>query len=347
MWRFFIFKSCQIQYKINYIYRVFMKIRMNNPLKISVVFSVYNETESLPALFNEIALLEKPAGPSYEWIFVDDGSTDNSLELLQNFCTTGSSTGNVSRYLSFSRNFGHEAAMTAGIDAATGDAVICMDADLQHPPSLIPEMTETFLRGHEIITMVRARKEGVNRLNSYFSGLFYRIMNRVSSHHLAENASDFFLISKEVADVLRKNYRERNRFLRGIIQTMGFRSTSMEYVAPARIAGTSKYSFLRLISLTSNAFTSFSKAPLSLGIWFGFIFALISLILGIYTLWTYFFGTTPPSGYTTIVLFISLSFSILFFLIGIIGIYVGYLFDEQKNRPLYIVKEQGKSGTQQ
>jgi dolichol-phosphate mannosyltransferase len=323
-----------------------MKIRMNNPLKISVVFSVYNESESLPALFDQIRLLEKPTGPKYEWIFVDDGSSDNSMELIRSFCITGSSRGNDTRYLSFSRNFGHEAAMTAGIDAATGDAVICMDADLQHPPSLIPEMTETFNRGYDIITMVRARNEGVNRLNSYFSGAFYRIMNRFTSHRLIENASDFFMISGDVADVLRKNYRERNRFLRGIIQTMGFRSTSMEYVAPARIAGKSKYSFLRLISLTSNAFTSFSKAPLSLGIWFGFIFALISLILGIYTLATYFFGTTPPSGYTTIVMFISLSFSILFFLIGIIGIYVGFLFDEQKNRPLYIVKESGESGTQ-
>jgi dolichol-phosphate mannosyltransferase len=323
-----------------------MKFRMNNRLKISVVFSVYNESESLPALFDETRLLEKPTGPRYEWIFVDDGSSDNSLELLRSFCTTGSTPGNGARYLSFSRNFGHEAAMTAGIDAATGDAVICMDADLQHPPSLIPEMIETFSRGYDIITMVRARNEGVNRLNSYLSGAFYRIMNQFTSHRLVENASDFFMVSKNVADVLRKNYRERNRFLRGIIQTMGYHSTCMEYVAPARIAGKSKYSLLRLISLTSNAFTSFSKAPLTLGIWFGFIFALISLILGIYTLGTYFFGTTPPSGYTTIVLFISLSFSILFFLIGIIGLYVGFLFDEQKNRPLYIVKESGESENQ-
>jgi len=312
---------------------------MNNPVKISVVFSVYNESESLPALFSEMLKLEKTFGKPIEWIFVDDGSADNSAEIIRSFCRNYKSNQNEAKLIRFSRNFGHEAAMIAGIDHATGDAVICLDADLQHPVSLIPLMVETFESGYDIINMVRSKNEGTGGLQSWLSAAFYRFMNRISQYKLAENASDFFLISKPVAGVLRNNYRERNRFLRGLIQTIGFRSTTLEFIAPARIAGQTKYSLIKLLGLTAHAITSFSKAPLFLGIWFGFVFAVISLILGLYTIWVYLFGETPPSGYTTIVLFMSFSFMILFFLIGIIGVYVGYLFDEQKKRPIYIVEE--------
>lgn len=312
---------------------------MNNPLRISVVFSVYNEDESLPLLFSELELLMKASPHGFEWIFVNDGSVDNSLSKMRDFCKNFNFEGSVARYIQFSRNFGHEAAMIAGIDHATGDAVICMDADLQHPISLIPQMVETFQKGFEIINMVRSKNEGVSLLNGLLSATFYRFINRISKQQLAVNASDFFLVSRKVAKILKDNYRERNRFLRGFIQNVGFRATTMEFVAPARVAGQSKYSFFRLFTLTSQAVTSFSRAPLFLGIWFGFFFAIISLVLGVYTLWTFLFGEAPPSGYTTIVLFMSLSFMILFFLIGIIGIYVGYLFEEQKKRPIYLVDE--------
>jgi dolichol-phosphate mannosyltransferase len=229
--------------------------------------------------------------------------------------------------------------MIAGIDHATGDAVICMDSDLQHPPDLIPVMFETYLQGYDIINMVRSKNEGTRGVHSLLSAGFYRFLNKISHQKFAENASDFFLISRPVANILRDNYRERNRFLRGLIQTIGFRGTTLEFTAPARLAGESKYSFFKLVALTAHAVTSFSKAPLFLGIWFGFFFAFISFALGLYTILVYLFGTTPPSGYTTIVLFLSFSFTILFFMIGIIGIYVGYLFDEQKRRPIYIAAE--------
>jgi polyisoprenyl-phosphate glycosyltransferase len=312
---------------------------MNNPEKISVVFSVFNESESLPSLFIEVLQLEKGCEKTFEWIFVEDGSTDNSAEIIRKFCHTYNHRKNTVRLIRFSRNFGHEAAMIAGIDHATGDAVICLDADLQHPVTLIPMMIETHGQGYDIINMVRNSNEGTKALQSWLSGAFYRMLNRISNQKIAESASDFFLVSKPVANILRENYRERNRFLRGLIQTIGFRSTTIGFTAPARIAGETKYSLLKLVTLTAHAITSFSKTPLFLGIWFGFFFALISLGLGVYTIWVYLFGTTPPSGYTTIVLFMSFSFSILFFLIGIIGVYVGYLFDEQKKRPIYLVEE--------
>lgn len=312
---------------------------MNNPFKITVVFSVYNEGESLPALFTEIERVSKTQTNQFEWIFVNDGSRDNSQEQIRSFCRNYQVPGNTARFIGFSRNFGHEAAMIAGIDHATGDAIICMDADLQHPLTMIPAMIEKFNLGFQIISMVRTENKGSSGFKSYLSAAFYRLMNRMMTHKLTENASDFFLISKKVGEIIRKEYRERNRFLRGIIQTIGFKTATIEYVSPARQAGKSKYSLFKLVTLTSHAVTSFSKTPLLLGIWFGFAFAAISLILAIYTITVYLFGNTPPSGYTTIVLFMSFSFMILFFLIGIIGMYVGYLFEEQKGRPLYIIAE--------
>lgn len=325
-------------YKINYIYKVLSQT-MDNPVKISVVLSVYNEEETLPLLFREIEARVQEFPFLSEWIFVDDGSHDGSAELIREFCRHFTSSGSGAYLIRFSRNFGHEAAMIAGIDHASGDAVICMDADLQHPLTLIPRMAETFSNGYEIISMVRSKNEGTRGIARMLSASFYPFLSKLSGQKLAGNASDFFLVSGKVATLLRSGYRERNRFLRGLIQTIGFRHTTLEYVAPARKAGNTKYSLRKLVTLTFQAVTSFSKAPLFLGIWFGFLFALISLILGLYTLIVYFFGETPPSGYTTIVLFMSLSFTILFFLIGIIGIYVGYLFEEQKGRPIYLIEE--------
>lgn len=308
-------------------------------MKISVVLSVYNEEEILPQVFQEISELSGNVSFETEWIFVDDGSSDNSSKLIRTFCSSFRNLQSEAHMIRFSRNFGHESAMIAGIDHSGGDAVICMDADLQHPVSLIPQMAETYEKGYEIINMVRSRNEGNKGIGRILSSLFYPFLSRISGQELAGNASDFFLISKQVALILRTRYRERNRFLRALIQTIGFKKTTMEFIAPARKAGKTKYSFKKLVSLTFQAVTSFTKAPLFLGIWFGIVFAIISLALGIYTLYVYFFGETPPSGYTTIVLFMSISFTILFFMIGIIGIYVGHLFDEQKRRPLYLIEE--------
>jgi polyisoprenyl-phosphate glycosyltransferase len=311
-----------------------------DPLKkISIVFSLFNEKEILETLFTRVIETASSIPYHFELIFVDDGSTDGSDEVIRTIQQKTITSVKI-MLISLSRNFGHEAAMIAGIDHASGEAVICMDADLQHPPEAIPEMISCFESGYEVVTMIRTKNEGATRPSGFLSLLFYRLINKISPFRLQENASDFFLVSKKVAHLLRNNFRERNRFLRGIIQIVGFRSTSVRYTASSRQTGKSNYSFFKLSALTLTAITSFSKTPLFLGLWFGFIFSLASIILGIYTLWTYFFGTTPPSGYTTIILFLSISFAILFFLIGIIGMYVGYLFEEQKNRPIYIVKDE-------
>ncbi len=303
---------------------------------ISIVVSLFNE-EDIICDFHEILIkILDENNIDSEIIYVNDGSKDKSLDLLCELKRT--STINL-KIINLSRNFGHEAAMIAGIDHAEGEAIICMDSDLQHPPLLIPKMVQKFKDGFHIVKMVREKREDNGWLKNKFSQNFYLLINKLSDQKLQENVSDFFLISGKAANLLRVDYRERNRFLRGFIQIIGFRDTALNYTSNKRPAGKTKYSFVRLVKLSINAIISFSKFPLFLGIYLGLIFAVFSLLLAIYSICVYFFGSTPPSGYTTLILFMSIGFTIMFFLIGIIGIYVGYNFDESKKRPIYIVDE--------
>lgn len=309
---------------------------MTHTFSLSLVVSVYNEQEVLPLFLQELENIIAGLKIETELIIVNDGSTDGTIDVINQY--KKSTLLNI-LVIEFSRNFGHEAAMIAGIDHAHGKAIICMDSDLQHPPEQIGVMIEAFYKGAEIITMVREQRADNGAVKNWSSKKFYQFINRLSEFKLDENASDFFLISSRVANVLRKDYRERNRFLRGFIQIVGFPKRSIQYIAPRRVAGKSKYSFFKLLKLSANAVIAFSKFPLYLGIYIGGIFALFSLIIGLFTLWQYVFGNMPPSGYTTIVLFLSLSFSVLFILVGIVGTYVGYIFDENKARPIYIIKD--------
>ena len=304
-----------------------------NPV-LSVVVSVYNEAEGIRLAYEEMARVLRQMPESYELVFVDDGSTDGTGDLLR---PIAESDANV-RLVSFSKNFGHEAAMLAGIDYSRGEAVICLDSDLQHPPAMIPDMVARWRDGFDVVNMVRTDRADASRLQKSNSRLFYRLINRISDVKLAENASDFFLISRRVVEVLKTDFRERTRFLRGIVQLVGFPKTTLEYKAQERKAGHSKYSFFKLVKLSFSAISSFSKAPLRLGIFTGIIFGLISLILIVYSLIMWIFDT-PVSGYTTLVVFMSAFASIQMFVIGVIGQYIGYIFDEVKGRPIYIVKE--------
>lgn len=301
--------------------------------KISIVVSVYNEQVVLGKFLKELqeAITSVPE-ITPEYIFVDDGSTDNSGEILDNFAKKSKNV----RTIHFSRNFGHEAAMIAGIDHSSGDAVICLDSDLQHPPTLIGAMTRKFLDGHEIVNMLRKENNDGGIIKGLTSRLFYALLNRLSPMRFEPNASDFFLISKRVADILRTNFRERARFLRGFIQIIGFKKASIEFVAPARAGGNSKYSYKILIMLSVTAIAGFSKFPLHLSVLTGILFSAISIIVGIFSI-VMRFTKNPVSGYTTIVVMISFMFGIQLFLMGVIGEYIGFLIDEGKKRPIYIV----------
>jgi len=304
-------------------------------VNVSIVVSVFNEEEMIGLFWedlNKVIINNKDLFQNWEVLFLNDGSTDNSALLLDEI---SAGDKNV-KVIHLSRNFGHEAAMYAGISHARGDAVICMDSDLQHPPACLINMIEEYNRGVEVITMKRKHIEDEGFMKKIASQIFYRIINRLSDSTFEPNASDFFLVSKRVAGIVVEQYGERTRFLRGLIQTVGFRKTSLDYISPKRPAGKSKYSISYLFFLSLSAIASFSHIPLRLGLGIGVLFGLFSFIVGAYSLIMYFLGD-PLSGYTTIVLLVSFGFSLLFIIIGIIGEYIGYIFSEVKNRPLFII----------
>lgn len=303
--------------------------------KLALVISVYNEEDVLKILWAELEKNIKDLDVQYEVVFVNDGSTDRSHEILFSL----SQKNNNIKVINLSANFGHEAAMTAGLEYSSGDAVIFMDADLQHPPSFICKMVEKFSEGYEIVHMVRTKNEDIGILKKILVTMFYFIFNLISPAKFEPNASDFFLISRRVADILKKNFCERTRFLRGLIQIIGFRKTTLEFVAPKRIAGTSSYNTFKLIALSIKAIATFSSLPLRIGVLCGVLFGIFSMLIGIFSIAMKLFGYVIP-GYTTIVVLITFLFSIQFFITGIIGEYLGFLFNESKNRPIYIVQDE-------
>lgn len=298
---------------------------------ISVVVSVYNEEKALEEFYRETKQVLKVLPWDHELIFVNDGSGDRSLELLEALAARDPQV----KVVSFSRNFGHEAAMIAGMDHSRGDGIVCMDADLQHPPECIPEIIARFEEGFEVISMVRTRNESAGWVKNVTSSGFYWLINHISDVHFEPNASDFFAVSRHVAQVLKDNYRERVRFLRGYVQNVGFKKTAIQYEARPRVAGESKYSIRKLFIFSVNTILCFSNMPLKLGIYAGIFSALLGVSVMIYTLFT---RQGAPSGYATIVVLICFMFAMLFVIVGIIGEYIAILFTELKDRPIYIVE---------
>lgn len=301
-------------------------------LSISIICSVYNEEDVIQDFWGELKKQLQNIDSTYEVIFVNDGSNDNSAQILDSISEQYESV----KVIHFTRNFGHESAMLAGIDYSKSEAVICLDSDLQHPPDKIKDMIAVYQKGYDVVMMVRKKRKDAGFIKRITTKLFYYILNKISKIKVEPNASDFFLISKRVADILKENYRERVRFLRGLIQLMGFKKTTIEYIAPVRRAGKSKYSFIRLLVLSASAIASTSQAPLYFSVLMGVIFGLLSLVLTIFSIVMKFMGN-PFSGYTTIIVFLGFAFSMLFFILGIIGQYIGNIFSEVKNRPIYII----------
>ena len=268
-----------------------------------------------------------------ELLFVDDGSSDRSPLILDKLAAE---YPDLVRVIHFSKNFGHEAAMTAGLDYAKGDFLIFMDADLQHPPKLIPEMLQKWEEGFSVVSMVRTKNSSAGLIKNISSSAFYFVLNRLSPLHFEANASDFFGISKEVQEVLIKYYREKVRYLRGYVQSVGFSKTKILYEAGERQGGASHYSIRKLLVFSKNTLLSFSNLPLRLGIFASVCSAVLGLLLLFYTLVT---RKGAPSGYATIVVLLCFMFAVLFLVVGIIGEYIALLFEEIKDRPIYIVSE--------
>lgn len=302
--------------------------------KISAVVSVYNEELSLKNFYKTTVEVLENCVWDYEIIFVNDGSVDNSIEILKEFAAINPKV----KVVNFSRNFGHEAAMIAGIDYATGDGIVCMDADLQHPPQCIPDIIQKFEDGYEVISMVRTQNADAGLVKRFTSAAFYKVLNLMSPVKFENNSSDFFALRSSVAEVLRHDYREKVRYLRGYVQSAGFKKTTLEFSAGKRTAGESKYNIKKLIKFSINALCSFSDLPLKLGIYSGCGVAFLGMILMIYTIINKFVNNAP-AGYSTIIVVLCFMFAVTLIVIGIIGEYIAILFAEIKGRPIYIVRE--------
>jgi len=298
----------------------------------SIVVPVYNEVQNIACLHEAIKIAFEGIEYSYEIVFVNDGSLDGSSALIDELHEKDPQI----RLIDLTRNYGHEAAMIAGIDHCCGDMVICMDADMQHPPEMIPKMLAACRQGNDVVVMARTDNTDSPWINKQFSFLFYWLLNKLSGNSFQPNASDFFLMTNRVATILRSDFRERTRFLRAFVQSVGFRRTYISFVAPPRAFGHSKYSFSSLCNLSVNALFSFSNLPLRLGILAGICSGGFSLIVLIYSIVMKFLGVAP-SGYTTVVALITLLFAVQFVIIGIIGEYIGMLFVESKKRPIYLI----------
>ena len=314
----------------------------------SIIVYVYNEEASLENFFEACSSVlstcragskkdsacEKIVEKYHtEILFVDDGSTDRSPLILDRLALE---YPELVKVIHFSRNFGHEAAMTAGLDYASGDFLIFMDADLQHSPELIPEMLEKYEEGFHVVSMVRTKNSSAGILKNLSSAAFYWVLNHLSPLHFEANASDFFGISSAVQQVLKKYYREKVRYLRGYVQSVGFSKTKIEYEAGVRQGGKSHYSLRKLWAFSRNTLLSFSNLPLKLGIFASVCSMFLGILLLVYTLLT---RKGAPSGYATIVVLLCFMFAVLFFVVGIIGEYIALLFEEIKDRPIYVVSK--------
>ncbi len=306
---------------------------------VSIVVSVYNEAAALPSFWTSLRqeLLALKAH-RFEVVWVNDGSVDASAAIISGFVRSATDTNIRHRLLDFSRNFGHEAAMIAGIDHAGGDVVICMDADGQHPPTQIPVMLKAVAEGAEVVLMERIQRADNGFIKNMASRLFYNTLNRLSIFRFQENSTDFFLITRPVMDVLRGSFRERTRFIRGFIQSLGFQRAVLPFDAPARQHGSSNYSFGKLFKLGVDAVFAFSNKPLRLAVFFSLGFVLLSMFFIGYSLSQFITTSTVPSGYTTIVIFLSVSFSLLFITLTVFALYFEKMIHETRRRPIYIVR---------
>jgi polyisoprenyl-phosphate glycosyltransferase len=300
---------------------------------ISIVVPCYNEAESIREFYRVITkVLESDF--QYELILVNDGSKDGTLEILKELAMTDDRV----KYISFSRNFGHQNAVKAGLDYANGNAVISLDADLQHPPRMIPQLVQKWSDGYEVVYTIRQEHETIGAVKKYTSKLFYKISNRLSETKVEPGAADFRLLDRKVVDAL-KQMPENSLFLRGLISWVGFKQTSIHYQADERFAGQSKYTIKKMLKFASTGITSFSTKPLKVSIYLGMTFALLAFAFAIYALIIYFFTDQTIKGWASLIVGIMFFSGINLLVLGIVGEYLGKLFIENKRRPNYIVSE--------
>lgn len=301
--------------------------------KISILIPVYNEADNISIITESLKNIFATISYDYNLLFVDDGSNDNTLNTIKKIKENNPHI----HYISFSRNFGHQNALKAGLDILDADAIISMDGDMQHPPSLIPSMIKEWESGNQIVYTIRKENNQIPYFKRKSSNIFYSIINRLSNIDIEKGTADFRLLDKKVVAAI-KSINEYDLFWRGLVKWIGFQQIGIEYTACERASGISKYSFRKMLELALKGITSFSTKPLSIAIYIGFISAILSVIYVPYALISHYYGYTI-SGWASIIVTIAFFGGIQLMILGIIGIYLGKLFMQNKNRPHYIIKE--------
>ncbi len=301
-------------------------------IRYSLVIPVFNEEAVLPLLLHRLEKLLATLDAPAEAIFVDDGSRDTSSIILE----AKAKDDPRFRFIRLSRNFGHQIAITAGMDAASGDAIVVMDADLQDPPEVVGEMIARWKEGYEIVQARRLSRDGESTFKKKTASIFYRLLGRLSSVDIPRDVGDFRLIDRKVLEAFQA-MPERDRFVRGMFAWLGFRHCEVAFHRPARAAGETKYPFFKMLRLAVNGVVSFSDAPLKLAIWTGAAVSLLAVLYGLYALATGLFTDHAVRGWTSTVVIVSFLCGVNMLLTGMVGLYVGRIYSEVKQRPLYVV----------
>ena len=300
----------------------------------SIVAPIYNEIDNLPELYRRLKAVMDSSGKPWELILVDDGSTDGSTEKIRELAKADKTV----RPVIFARNFGHQVAITAGWDYARGDAIVIIDADLQDPPEIILELAKKWQEGYEVVYAVRAEREGESWFKKFTASVFYRIIYHITDVKIPVDTGDFRLMDRKVVDVL-KQMKERHRFPRGMSAWVGFKQIGVDYKRAARVAGVTKYPFNKMLKLALNAITSFSYFPLQVATFFGFFSAGISILAIPIVAILRLAGSHFFEGQATTLISVLFLGGVQLISLGILGEYIGRLYDEAKGRPLYIVRE--------
>ena len=308
----------------------------NRKLKIDLVIPVFNEVGVIEQTHAQICEVIDHLPYTFSIYYVDDGSSDTTVDSVAALAKGDKRI----ILLELSRNFGHQAALTAGLEASQGDFVISMDADGQHPPAMIAQMIELFCQGYDIIQAQRAEDISASSFKQLTSSVFYSLINAISGTRIIPGAADFRGMSRQAVDAL-KAMPEFHRFLRGMISWMGYKSAILPYRQPARVAGRSKYSLGKMLRLASDAIFSFSLIPLYIGLSTGLVFFALAFIQLTYVLTLWFTGNTEQvvPGWSSLMAILLIASGIIMILLGFIGVYVGYIFQEVKKRPIYLLKK--------
>jgi dolichol-phosphate mannosyltransferase len=303
-------------------------------LRYSFVIPVFNERESLPELHRRLSEVVARLGGDAELLFVDDCSFDGSYDVLLELQRSDPRV----KVIRFARNFGHQVAITAGLDFALGDAVIVMDADLQDPPEVVPDLVARWEEGYEVVYAVREAREGEPWLKRVTAAWFYRVLRRIASVEMPLDAGDFRLVDRAALDAFR-SMRERNRYVRGMFSWVGYRQIGVPYHRPERFAGEPKYSFRKSLTLAADGLVSFSNAPLRLALIGGFFFSTVAFLVGIFAIVAKLAGAFVVPGWASILVAVSFIGGVQLTLLGMLGLYVGRIYEEVKSRPLYVIRE--------